>query len=175
MQRCLGVLVLFLMFAACGHEGEAPSVRRTVRKDEGLVEHNRRANEREQRDIGNYLRRHGISTVVSGTGVHLRMLRDMPGDTVRPEQWVSVNYRIELLDGTFCYGSGPGAPESFKVEHDLVESGLHEAVQHLSPGDSALIIIPSYRAHGLVGDMEKIPMRSTVVYHLGLVAIADRG
>jgi FKBP-type peptidyl-prolyl cis-trans isomerase len=45
----------------------------------------------------------------------------------------------------------------------------------LSPGDSALFIIPSYRAHGLVGDMEQIPMRSTVVYHIGLVRLSGKG
>jgi FKBP-type peptidyl-prolyl cis-trans isomerase len=56
-----------------------------------------------------------------------------------------------------------------------VESGLHEAIQLLSPGDSALFIIPSYRAHGLVGDMEQIPMRSTVVYHIGLVRLSGKG
>jgi hypothetical protein len=37
-----------------------------------------------------------------------------------------------------------------------------------------LFIIPSYRAHGLVGDMEQIPMRSTVVYHIGLVRLSGK-
>ena len=42
----------------------------------------------------------------------------------------------------------------------------------MSPGDSAMIIIPSYRAHGLAGDQNKIPMRSSVVYHIGLVKLS---
>ena len=54
---------------------------------------------------------------------------------------------------------------------DNVESGLHEAIQHLSPGDSAVIVIPSYRAHGLIGDQDKVPMRSSVVYRIGLVSV----
>jgi FKBP-type peptidyl-prolyl cis-trans isomerase len=55
------------------------------------------------------------------------------------------------------------------VEHDDVESGLHEAVQLLSAGDSAVFILPSFRAHGLAGDRDRIPMRSTVVYRVGVV------
>jgi FKBP-type peptidyl-prolyl cis-trans isomerase len=56
---------------------------------------------------------------------------------------------------------------------DNVESGLHEAIQLLSPGDSALFVIPSYRAHGLIGDQDRIPMRSTLVYRVGLVAVSN--
>lgn len=102
------------------------------------------------------------------------MLRDVEGPTARPEQWARVNYRLELINGETAYATEPGRPESFMVEKDQVESGLHEVIQLLSPGDSAVIVIPSYRAHGLIGDQERIPMRSTIIYHLGVVAITDR-
>jgi FKBP-type peptidyl-prolyl cis-trans isomerase len=55
-----------------------------------------------------------------------------------------------------------------------VESGLHEGVQLLSPGDSAILVIPSYRAHGLIGDQDRIPMRSSVVYRVGLVKLSRK-
>lgn len=126
----------------------------------------------EDRDIGLYVSRHGLSPTMSGTGVRLQMLRDQPGDPVHPEQLVAVNYRLELLNGDTAYATAAGRPESFRVEHDDVESGLHEAIQAMSPGDSAIIIIPSYRAHGLIGDMERVPPRSSVVYHLGVVRVS---
>lgn len=136
-----------------------------------LVKANARAERIERGDIANYARRHKLQGRTSGTGIYWQLLRDVPGDTVRPAERVQVNYRVELLDGTICYASEPGHPESFVVDQDDVESGLHEGIQHLSPGDSAVLILPSYRAYGLIGDLNKVPMRSSLVYHIGLVSI----
>ncbi|MBP7516014.1 MAG: FKBP-type peptidyl-prolyl cis-trans isomerase, partial [Flavobacteriales bacterium] len=83
----------------------------------------------------------------------------------------SIIFNVSLIDGTVCYASAPGEPEDFTIEKDNVESGLHEAIQRLSVGDSAIIVIPSHRAYGLAGDSKKIPMRSTVIYHLRLVGL----
>lgn len=134
---------------------------------------NQRAARQEMRDIDLYLKRRSIAAIDIGTGVHVSKLRDAEGNVAKPDQLVTVNYVMELLSGVECYKSKPGEPESFRVEHDDVESGLHEAVQQLSIGDSAVLIIPSHRAFGLIGDQAKVPMRSTVVYRVGVVDIKD--
>lgn len=173
MKRLLMAVVV--LSASCTG-GEAPPARTggsTSARRPAYVKENQEANRIEARDLANYAARHGLRTHVSGTGVHHQLMRDLPGDTARPGQWVAMNYRMELLNGTVCSASEPGHPESFQVEMDHVESGLHEAVQHLSPGDSAVILIPSYRAHGLVGDMDKVPPRSSIVYRIGLVSLAE--
>ncbi len=164
-----------LLIVACGGDGVVPSKQLHRPSSSDLVKENKEAVKLEDRDIDLYVQRNGLSVQPTGTGVRIGMLRDMDGPTVGPEQWAQVNYRMELLTGDTTYASEPGKPESFLVEHDDVESGLHEAVQRLSPGDSAIIIIPSYRAHGLIGDMDKVPMRSTIVYHIGLVSVLDEG
>lgn len=162
-------LLCAIVLNACGGDdttvSHAPS-----QQEPDLVQENRDAVKLEDRDIDLYVRRHELQLRKSGTGVRYHLLRDVPGDTVTPGEWAKVNYRMELLNGDTTYASVKGKPESFLVEMDDVESGLHEGIQHLSPGDSALIIIPSYRAHGLIGDMDKVPMRSTIVYQIGLVA-----
>ncbi|MBK6628318.1 MAG: FKBP-type peptidyl-prolyl cis-trans isomerase [Flavobacteriales bacterium] len=173
MNRLLPACLL--LFTACAG-GDAPPARTGTSpspRTPAFVEQNQEANRIEARDLSNYAARRGLRTHVSGTGVHHVLLRDQPGDTARPGQWVAMNYRMELLNGTLCSASEPGHPESFQVELDHVESGLHEAVQHLSPGDSAVILIPSYRAHGLIGDMDKVPPRSSIVYHIGLVSLTE--
>lgn len=164
-----GIIVLALL-GACNGEGEQRS-KDPVRESKDLVQVARDAVKLEDRDIDLYERRTGFELHRSGTGVRHRILRDAPGDSIASGQWARVNYRMELLNGDTAYLTLPGEAESFLVEHDNVESGLHEAIQHLSPGDSAVIIIPSYRAHGLIGDMDKVPPRSSVVYFIGLVAI----
>jgi len=169
-MRSVAPIALVLLMA-CGH-GEPLPVRQAPDRDQ-LIDENRRWAEREERDIDLWMRRQGAAFRTSGTGVRWRLVRDVPGDTARPEQLARVHYRLALLNGDTCYTSVPGRPEDFRVEHDDVESGLHEAIQHLSVGDSAVIVIPSHRAHGLLGDRNKVPMRSPVVYYLGLDRLTD--
>lgn len=171
MKAFLHVTMLAL-FLGCGSDGRAPVVQRQVPSAEELIQDNRDAIKLEDRDIALYLDRKGIDAMRSSRGIRYSMLRDEPGEVVQPGQWAVVNYRVELLNGDTAYSTGPGLPESFKVEMDDVESGLHEAIQLLSPGDSAIFVIPSYRAHGLIGDMDRIPMRSSVVYRVGLVKVS---
>lgn len=171
MSNVLHLTVLAL-FLGCGNDGRVPVVQRTAPTAEQLIQENRDAIKLEDRDIDLYLDRYGIDAQHSARGIRYKVLRDVPGETVRSGQWAVVNYRVELLNGDTAYATEKGKPESFKVEMDDVESGLHEAIQFLSPGDSAVIIIPSYRAHGLIGDMDRIPMRSSVVYRVGLVKVS---
>lgn len=162
------------LFMACGGDGRVPARQKEMPTQEQLLKENRDAVKLEQHDIDLYARRHGLELLTTGTGIRYRILRDAEGPKARPDQWAKVNYKVELLNGDSAYASAPGKPESFVVEMDQVESGLHEAIQLLSAGDSALIVIPSYRAHGLIGDQDRIPMRSTIVYRLGLVAVSDQ-
>jgi FKBP-type peptidyl-prolyl cis-trans isomerase len=164
-----------LLALSCNGDGMVPVVKREQRTTEDLIQENRAMVRVEDRDIELYTQRMGLATVRSGRGVHHQVLRDQPGATVEPGQWALVNYRVELLNGALAYKTEPGQPEAFLVEMDDVESGLHEAIQHLSPGDSAVVIIPSYRAHGLIGDMDRIPPRSSVVYWIGLVKVSGEG
>lgn len=164
-MRGMRAIIFSLLLGACNSD----PVSQPPPREQDMIQDSRDAVKLEDRDIDLYVQRFGLRPERSGTGVRHQLLRDLPGDTIRSEEWARVNYRMELLNGDTAYASVVGEPESFLVEMDDVESGLHEAIQHLSPGDSALIIIPSYRAHGLIGDMDKVPPRSTVVYRIGLV------
>lgn len=156
-----------LLLATCG-QNNSPPTRAPHTDRDSLIAENRDIMRLEERDIKLYIERHGLAPRTTGTGVRFQFFHDEPGPVAKPDQLVTVAYRVELIDGRECYASDPGAPESFRVEHDDVESGLHEAIQLMSAGDSALVIIPSHRAHGLAGDMNKIPMRSTIIYRIGL-------
>jgi hypothetical protein len=164
-------LALLGLAAACGGALQPPPAKvgsaGHVDKDEVLMAENRDIARLEQRDIDGWVQRHGLLMHRTGTGVRIGWVVDSAGATARPGQTVAIDFTVELIDGRVCYSSG-GEVRDFRVEQDNVESGLHEAIQSLSPGDSAVIVIPSHRAHGLAGDMDKIPMRSTVIYRLRL-------
>lgn len=172
MKWCVPALALLI--ACSGGGGEAPPARvgeATPKRDDRLLDRNKELSEREERDIADWVARQGVPMTRTGTGVWYKLVRDVPGDTARPGELAVVRFRVELLDGTVCYTSEKDKPSSFRIEHADVESGLHEAIQHMSSGDSAVIVIPSHRAFGLAGDLDKVPMRSTVVYRLGLVTL----
>lgn len=170
-MRAVPIIPFLVLWLGCGDPPMPPAstVELPGGTDSSLLEVNRSIARREAADIDAWMRRQGLVLETTGTGVRYRLFRDVAGPPVRPGQYATVAYTLMLLNGDTAYRSN--APESFLVEEDHVESGLHEAIQFMSPGDSALIVIPSHRAHGLLGDRERIPALSTVVYSIGLRSV----
>ena len=84
---------------------------------------------------------------------------------------VELSYTIALLDGTACYSSDSLGNKQFKVGQGGVEPGLEEGILLLNKGAKATFIMPPHRAHGLVGDDDKIPGRKSIVYKVEVVDI----
>ena len=61
----------------------------------------------------------------------------------------------------------------FKVEKSLVESGLHEAITYLKSGDSAIVVLPHFLAHGIAVNIDKIPPLSPVLYFLSVIDVKN--
>ncbi|HQV53524.1 MAG: FKBP-type peptidyl-prolyl cis-trans isomerase [Flavobacteriales bacterium] len=168
------LISIFVLAMGCGG-GSIPSEvdQHPMPDQEALIKYNQNAVRQENQDIDDYAEQHGLKVSKTGRGLQYCLLRNVEGPNAVADQWATVNYRVELLNGDTAYATKSGEPESFLVEMDDVESGLHEAIQLMSPGDSAVVLIPSYRAHGLIGDQDRIPMRSSLVYHIGLLKLSD--
>ncbi|MCX7728280.1 MAG: FKBP-type peptidyl-prolyl cis-trans isomerase [Bacteroidia bacterium] len=81
---------------------------------------------------------------------------------------VSMNYTISLLDGTICY-TDEGKPKTWIVGGEHIESGIHKIMPYLHYGDKAYILIPSALAHGLLGDLSKIPPQAPILYKVEIL------
>lgn len=136
---------------------------------EPLIRVNRKLSESERRDIDLFVKRKGWPMTETGTGLRYSVYRPGNGEPVKSGDLVTVWFEISLLNGKRCYSSEETGEEQFVVDHDQVESGLHEAIQYLRVGDRAKIIIPSHLAFGLAGDMDKIPPMSPIVYDLEVI------
>lgn len=93
------------------------------------------------------------------------------GSKAKKGKIATINAKISLLDGTVCYKTDSLHPKVFKIGRGGVESGLEEGMLLLNQGDKARLILPPYMAHGLLGDEDKIPPRSTIVYELEVLKI----
>jgi FKBP-type peptidyl-prolyl cis-trans isomerase FkpA len=162
--------LFLLLFAACGHEEERPPVKNYTKEE--LLQANQSDARREADVIDAYVKQHHWNMERLGTGLRYAFLyQSERGDTVKAGKDVRVDYKVYLLDGTLCYSSSKDGIKTFRVGEDHVESGIHEAVRLMKEGDSLRCILPSNRAHGLLGDGDKIPPRSPVMYELKVLGV----
>jgi len=139
--------------------------------EESLVKINKKLVKSEDEQIEDFLARYGWEMSKTGTG--LRYLIYELGSGIKAEKGkiAKVDFTISLLNGEVCYTSNPDGPKEFKIGQGGVESGLEEGILLLKEGDRAKFIIPSHLAFGLVGDLDKIPAKATVVYDLKLLEL----
>jgi len=170
----LFIIPLILLCASCGQAEEQIIPQKDPEwSQENSSDMNQVFNAEEEDEIDLYVKRHSDWTVTeTGTGLrHFIYFKSEMNDTAKVGDLVTVDFEISLLDGSVCYSSSENGPESFIVEHADIESGLHEAMQLLCTGDKAKFILPSRMAHGLIGDEEKIPPLTTVIYDIHLIKI----
>ena len=131
---------------------------------ESLEKANRYLISDEEEDIQNYIMRHQLDMVSTGTGLRYQILRAGEGNLIQPGQTVTLEYVLCNVMGDEIYSSENDGVMRFVVGCGDVVSGLDEAMPHLHQGDLAKLIIPSHLGYGLLGDQKSIPERSTLIY-----------
>jgi len=171
------VLVCFSLFG-CHHDQQqedtsfAPPNTQEVNKE--LIPSQKMYIKQETDEINQYINVHKYNMQTTGTGIHYMIYSQGKGVVPQGGEYVQIAYTIKLLDGTLCYDSKTDGPREFRVDKDDVESGVHQAVQLMHLGDKGLFIIPSYLAHGIAGDRDKIPPGAVVVYDISLLRVQDK-
>ena len=96
------------------------------------------------------------------------------GDSIADGDVIIIDYELSLLDGTICYNTDTLGAETIIVGHDNMETGLYEGLLLLHQGDKARLIMPPHLAHGLLGDNNKIPSRSIIIFDLNVLAVQKK-
>jgi len=126
--------------------------------------------------INQYCIRHGLLTKITNSGLRYQIINPS-NSNISPKigDDVILSYDVRLMDPfrTSCYHSDSNGLAKFKIEQAMVESGLHEVVTYLNKGDSALVILPHFLAHGVTGDSRKIPPLSSVLYYIKLIDVVN--
>ena len=166
-------LLFYLIIVSCGRNTYEKMSRKTNPDSltESLVNANRMHVKRQSDEIDQYVKNHNWQMNVTGTGLRYMIYKNGSGEHALQGKYAKINYKISLLDGTECYSSIKTGPREFLIGQDHVESGLHEGILLMNVGDKALFILPSYMAHGLHGDENKIPPMAIIVYDIELLSL----
>jgi len=103
------------------------------------------------------------------SGLMYRVIKEGSGESPKPNDTVSVNYKGTLIDGTeFDSSEKTGKPATFRVTG--VIKGWTEALELMKPGAKWILYIPANLAYGERGQ-GKIPSGSTLVFEVELVSV----
>lgn len=165
------VILLCGMLLSCQETPQKPVQVDDAKLKESLEKANRYLINDEEEDIQNYITRHQLNVVSTGTGLRYQIIKEGEGEKVRPGQTVTLEYVLYNVMGDEIYSSDKDGMMKFVVGCGDVVSGLDEAMPHLHQGDVAKIIIPSHLGYGLLGDQKDIPERSTLIYTVRVLKV----
>lgn len=132
-----------------------------------FIKANQQVVQKESDEMDYYEKTHQMKFVKTISGVRYFVYSpSAKGDSIRDSSRVSLEYKISLLDGTECYSSKKDGRKEIVVGFEDIESGVQKALLYFKRGDKALVLIPSHLAHGLLGDLKKIPPQMPIVYDI---------
>ena len=169
LGKYLIIMVLLVLFS-CGEK--KPKQTMPVTKSEmrsSMEKANRYLVNEEEEEIENYVRRHELTPVKTGTGLRYQILKQGSGQKIEKGEEVTLEYELHSIAGDLIYSSENDGLKSFVVGQGQVEAGLEEAMSYLHRGDVAELIIPFHLAYGLHGDDDRIPEYATLVYTIKII------
>ena len=163
------ILLLLVSLFACNEKPKKPVEIPKKEMKQSMETANRYLLNEEEEEIENYVKRHGLEMVRTGTGLRYQIIRQGDGKQIANGDVVSLDYELHSLKGELIYSSDKEGVKTFKVGEGGVESGLNEAMAYLHYGDVAKLIIPFHLAYGLHGDDNRIPEYATLVYTIKVI------
>lgn len=162
--------MMLLVLLSCEEKPRKPIENLTKSEMKSSMEKaNRYLLNEEEEDIDNYVRRHGLTMVSTGTGLRYQILKPGSERQVEKGDKVVLEYELHSIAGDLIYSSQNEGPKVFVVGDGSVESGLDEAMGYLHYGDVAKLIIPFHLGYGLHGDDHGIPEYATLVYTIKII------
>lgn len=170
IKYILAFVFLSIIFISCQND------KNEEKKDwhkinEQLIDVNKYLVKEDRERIESFIKRNEWNMTQTETGMWYEIYEKGKGELVKENDIATINYTITLLDGTLCYSSDSLGALTFKVGRANVESGMHQGIRLMNIGSKARFILPPHLAHGLVGDDNKIPPRSIIVYDVELLRI----
>lgn len=166
-------LIAMFIFTQCHRRSKPLTQEQHQTFKENLVKANRGLVDIDQDKIEEYVKRRNWDMNKTETGMWYQILENIEGEKAVAGKVAHLKYQVSLLDGQVCYSSDSTGNLVFKIGQGGVESGLEEAVLMMKVGDRGRFIMPPHLAHGLLGDENKIPGRTIIVYQTELLKLTS--
>src|SRR6056297_1464323 len=167
------ILIFSLIFFSCNNNKKETEKSNNTQQfpKESMEKINQMLVEKDVEIIKNYIKRRGWDMKMNESGLWYMIYKEGNGALIEKNDYITLNYKVWLIDGTLCYSSDSLGAKSFIVGKGGVETGLEQGVLMLRKGSKARFIMPPHLAHGLVGDNKKIPARATIIYDVEVVEV----
>ncbi|MEE4196620.1 MAG: FKBP-type peptidyl-prolyl cis-trans isomerase [Bacteroidales bacterium] len=169
------ILIFTLIFFSCNNNKKETKKNNQKPKytEESMEKINQMLVEKDVEVIRNYIERRGWEMQMTEAGLWYMIYKEGSGELIQKNDYITINYKVWLMDGTLCYSSDSLGAKSFIVGKGGVETGLEQGVLLLKKGSRARFIMPPHLAHGLIGDNKKIPARATIIYDVEVLEVKN--
>jgi len=171
LNKIAYLVIILIILTACDSKNNTERENQNASSAKALEKANKYLIRTEYEDIENYMRRHDLKMEETGTGLRYLIYKKGDGKKAEKGKIAVLDYTLSLITGDVIYSSVTDGQKVFKIGQGNVESGLEEAIHFMHVGDEAKLILPAHLGYGLLGDNNKIPPRSILVYNIGLIEI----
>lgn len=172
IKNIIFVCTIFMTMLSCSDANNKQEIVKNIDNqelDKSLEKANRYMLLQESELINDYIVRHKLEVVQTGTGLRYQIVKEGEGEYIKKGDKVTLAYELRLLSGDLIYSSENDGYKTFLVGKGGVESGLEEAILKLRKNSVAVMILPSHLAHGLLGDGDRIPPKAALVYKIKVI------
>ncbi len=173
IKTYLYIILFIFTFSTCRNNRQVEE-KNVPNQQEALMRANKYLVKQDADKIKGFIKRRDWNMTQTKTGLWYEITEKGSGKKAETGKKATISFKLWLLDGTLCYSSDSLGLKTFMIGKGGVEPGLEQGILFLREGDKARFIMPPHLAHGLMGDENKIPARSTIVYEIYLLKIADQ-
>ncbi len=163
------LLALFLISGCKNNEKQKEEGADLSQYKEPLIEANKHIISTEDQHIADFISRYGWNMQKTGTGLRYMIIREGEGQKAEEGLVAVLDYQVRLITGDVVYSSNELGNKEFRIGKGGVEAGLEEAVLLMRRGGKGRFILPAHLAFGLLGDLDKIPPKATLIYDITLL------
>lgn len=169
--QCFLFIALLTFFNSCGNRKGISGTQVTDQDQlkEKLLEANKAVIDVENEQIDKLIATSGWEMIKTATGLRYQFIEKGNGEKSSVEKIARIEYEVKLITNETIYSSLLTGPKEFRIGSGGVESGLEEGILLMRVGDKVRFVIPSYLAHGLSGDQDKIPPKASLIYTVKLI------
>lgn len=176
IQRiALPLMFVLLLLTGCDNVVKDSIPSSDIRpSNDSVITYNKQMVKTENQEIEDFIKRYKWKMKQTPTGLRYMIYRLGKGPTAAPGNQVKIDYSVRLLTGEEIYNSKELGSKEIIIGKREIETGVEEGLLMLRTGDKAKLIVPSHLAHGLLGDLKKIPERSALVYEIEILKISPK-